>query len=174
MIARFARRASTTAPSRRSRKAKQAGFRTIINATLFNNAEADKVAAFFDDVMAMGIDGISVSPGYAYERAPDQQHFLNRRATKELFRGIFARQGKGRGREVGVQPVLDVPRFPGRQPDIPLHALGQPDTHLFRLAAALLPARRRLRQDLQGADGNDRLGPVRHRQLRKMRRLHGA
>ena len=77
------------------RKAKQAGFRTIINATLFNNAEADKVAAFFDDVMEMGIDGISVSPGYAYERAPDQQHFLNRRATKELFRGIFSREGKG-------------------------------------------------------------------------------
>jgi hopanoid biosynthesis associated radical SAM protein HpnH len=76
-------------------RAKQAGFRTIINATLFNNSEPAKVASFFDDMMAMGIDGISVSPGYAYERAPDQQHFLNRRATKELFRGIFARQGKG-------------------------------------------------------------------------------
>ena len=74
--------------------AKQAGFRVIINATLFDNAEAEKVAGFFDDVMAMGVDGISVSPGYAYERAPDQQHFLNRRKTKELFRGIFARQGK--------------------------------------------------------------------------------
>ncbi len=74
--------------------AKKAGFRVIINATLFDNAEAAKVAGFFDDVMAMGVDGISVSPGYAYERAPDQQHFLNRRKTKELFRGIFARQGK--------------------------------------------------------------------------------
>jgi hopanoid biosynthesis associated radical SAM protein HpnH len=78
------------------RTAKQKGFRTIINATLFDNAEPEKVARFFDDVMEMGIDGISVSPGYAYERAPDQQHFLNRRRTKELFRGIFARQGKGR------------------------------------------------------------------------------
>ena len=76
------------------RAAKKAGFRVIINATLFDNAEAAKVAGFFDDVMAMGVDGISVSPGYAYERAPDQQHFLNRRKTKELFRGIFARQGK--------------------------------------------------------------------------------
>jgi hopanoid biosynthesis associated radical SAM protein HpnH len=75
--------------------AKRRGFRTIINATLFNNAEPEKVATFFDDVMAMGVDGISVSPGYAYERAPDQQHFLNRNKTKELFRGIFARQGKG-------------------------------------------------------------------------------
>jgi hopanoid biosynthesis associated radical SAM protein HpnH len=76
-------------------EAKRRGFRTIINATLFNTAEPEKVATFFDDVMAMGVDGISVSPGYAYERAPDQQHFLNRAKTKELFRGVFARQGKG-------------------------------------------------------------------------------
>ena len=95
MIVRFASRASMIGRLKRSGKSKQAGFRTIINATLFNNAEPDKVAAFFDDVMEMGIDGISVSPGYAYERAPDQQHFLNRRATKELFRGIFSREGKG-------------------------------------------------------------------------------
>jgi hopanoid biosynthesis associated radical SAM protein HpnH len=76
------------------KEAKRRGFRTIINATLFNTAEPAKVASFFDDVMDMGVDGISVSPGYAYERAPDQQHFLNRNKTKELFRGIFARQGK--------------------------------------------------------------------------------
>ncbi len=73
-------------------KAKKAGFRTIINATLFNQADPERMARFFDDVMEMGIDGISVSPGYAYERAPDQQHFLNRKATKDLFRGIFSRQ----------------------------------------------------------------------------------
>ncbi|MDE2514517.1 MAG: adenosyl-hopene transferase HpnH, partial [Rhodospirillales bacterium] len=77
-------------------EAKRRGFRTIINATLFDNAEPEKVADFFDDVTEMGIDGISVSPGYAYERAPDQQHFLNRRRTKELFRGIFARARRPR------------------------------------------------------------------------------
>ena len=77
-------------------KTKAAGFRTIINATLFDNADAERTARFFDDVMALGVDGISVSPGYAYERAPDQQHFLNRRKTKELFRGIFARKKPGR------------------------------------------------------------------------------
>jgi hopanoid biosynthesis associated radical SAM protein HpnH len=76
-------------------ESKRRGFRTIINSTLFNTAEPEKVAAFFDDVMKMGVDGISVSPGYAYERAPDQQHFLNRTRTKELFRGIFRLQGKG-------------------------------------------------------------------------------
>jgi hopanoid biosynthesis associated radical SAM protein HpnH len=78
------------------RKVKAAGFRTIINATLFDNADPERMARFFDDVMEMGIDGISVSPGYAYERAPDQQHFLNRRKTKDLFRGIFSRKKAGK------------------------------------------------------------------------------
>ena len=73
------------------RLAKARGFRVNINATLFDTAEPERVARFFDAVTEMGIDGITVSPGYAYERAPDQEHFLSRRRTKELFRGIFAR-----------------------------------------------------------------------------------
>jgi hopanoid biosynthesis associated radical SAM protein HpnH len=75
--------------------AKARGFRVNINCTLFSDAEPARVAAFFDEVKALGADGITVSPGYAYERAPDQQHFLKRRATKELFRGIF-RRGRGK------------------------------------------------------------------------------
>jgi hopanoid biosynthesis associated radical SAM protein HpnH len=76
------------------RAAKQAGFRVNINCTLFNDAKPERVAHFFDTVGALGIDGITVSPGYAYERAPDQQHFLTRTRTKELFRDIF-RRGRG-------------------------------------------------------------------------------
>jgi hopanoid biosynthesis associated radical SAM protein HpnH len=72
--------------------AKRRGFRVNINATLFDTVAPDRVARFFDDVAALGIDGITVSPGYAYERAPDQTHFLNRRRTKELFREIFRRR----------------------------------------------------------------------------------
>ena len=86
------------------RLAKERGFRVNINCTLFDGAEPQRVAAFFDDVMAMGVDGITVSPGYAYERAPDQQHFLNRRRTKDLFRGILARE-----QQVEVQPVQPLP-----------------------------------------------------------------
>jgi len=71
--------------------AKAKGFRCNINCTLFNNADPERMAKFFDEVMAMGVDGITVSPGYAYERAPDQQHFLNREKTKTLFRNIFKR-----------------------------------------------------------------------------------
>ena len=78
------------------RLAKARGFRVQINCTLFNNAEADKAAAFFDSMKDLGLDGITVSPGYAYERAPDQQHFLNRTKTKELFRDILRRGAGGK------------------------------------------------------------------------------
>ena len=64
------------------RAAKAKGFRVNINTTLFNDADPEKAAQFFDTMTAMGIDGITVSPGYAYERAPDQKHFLNRAKTK--------------------------------------------------------------------------------------------
>jgi hopanoid biosynthesis associated radical SAM protein HpnH len=76
------------------KEAKAKGFRVNINCTLFNDADPERVARFFDSVKAMGVDGITVSPGYAYERAPDQAHFLNREKTKLLFRDIF-RRGRG-------------------------------------------------------------------------------
>jgi hopanoid biosynthesis associated radical SAM protein HpnH len=73
------------------KRAKERGFRVSINCTLFDGADPERVAGFFDEVMAMGVDGIMTSPGYAYERAPDQAHFLTRRKTKELFRDILRR-----------------------------------------------------------------------------------
>jgi len=77
--------------------AKARGFRVNINCTLFNSSGTpEQIAKFFDHVMEIGVDGITVSPGYAYERAPDQKHFLNREATKNLFRGIFKRGRGGR------------------------------------------------------------------------------
>ena len=74
--------------------AKQKGFRTQINCTVFDGADPERLAAFFDDMEAIGLDGITVSPGYAYERAPDQQHFLNRTKTKNFFRDVL-RRGRG-------------------------------------------------------------------------------
>ena len=78
------------------RAAKARGFRININCTLFNDAQPEKVARFFDSVKAIGVDGITVSPGYAYERAPDQQHFLNRGKTRQLFRDILSLGRKGK------------------------------------------------------------------------------
>jgi hopanoid biosynthesis associated radical SAM protein HpnH len=78
-------------------KAAQArGFRVCINTTLFQGAQPERVAAFLDEVTRIGIDGVMISPGYAYERAPDTEHFLNRQQTKQLFRDIFS---LGRGRK---------------------------------------------------------------------------
>ena len=57
-----------------------------------------------------------MSPGYAYERAPDQQHFLNRERTKNMFRDILARGNGGKNWEFTNSSA--VPGFPGRQPDL--------------------------------------------------------
>jgi len=73
------------------RNAKSKGFRVCINTTLFDGADPDRVAAFLDDVNGIGVDGVMISPGYAYERAPDTAHFLNRQKSKQLFRDIFKR-----------------------------------------------------------------------------------
>ena len=78
MTGRSARRESTTSAVAAMQSAKASGFRVNINCTLFSDAEPERVADFFDSVVELGVDGITVSPGYAYERAPDQQHFLNR------------------------------------------------------------------------------------------------
>ncbi|MCH7864581.1 MAG: adenosyl-hopene transferase HpnH [Proteobacteria bacterium] len=81
------------------RAAKKKGFRVNVNCTLFDQMNAREAADFFnfatDD---LGVEGITVSPGYAYERAPSQDHFLNRTKTKQLFRDIFKLQGKTKWR----------------------------------------------------------------------------
>ena len=74
--------------------AKSKGFQCNLNCTLFDGADPVRVAKFFDEMKAIGIDGVTVSPGYAYERAPDQAHFLNRTRTKQLFRDIL-KLGRG-------------------------------------------------------------------------------
>jgi hopanoid biosynthesis associated radical SAM protein HpnH len=79
------------------RAAKAKGFRVNVNCTLFDQMSAEEAAEFFDFATNdLGVEGITISPGYAYERAPNQGHFLNRRKTKQLFRDIF-RIGKRNG-----------------------------------------------------------------------------
>lgn len=74
--------------------AKARGFRVNINCTLFNQMTAEECAEFFDFCTnELEVEGITVSPGYAYERAPDQEHFLKREKTKNLFRDIFRLKG---------------------------------------------------------------------------------
>jgi hopanoid biosynthesis associated radical SAM protein HpnH len=76
------------------RAAQRKGFAVNVNATVFDNYKPEQLAFFLDFCKDLGV-GVSISPGYAYERAPDQEHFLNRRKTKELFRKTFE-LGKGK------------------------------------------------------------------------------
>jgi hopanoid biosynthesis associated radical SAM protein HpnH len=77
------------------KKAKEAGFSVNVNMTVFDGHSAEDIASFLDFTSDLDV-GVSISPGYAYERAPDQAHFLARRKTKSLFREVFAK-GKGKG-----------------------------------------------------------------------------
>jgi len=70
-------------------KAVGRGFRVTTNTTLFDGADPKRTQQFFDEMMALGVEGMMVSPGYSYQKAPDQGHFLGRERTKELFRQIF-------------------------------------------------------------------------------------
>jgi hopanoid biosynthesis associated radical SAM protein HpnH len=76
--------------------ARDRGFRVNVNCTVFDGHDPVKLAEFFDYTATLGVEGITLSPGYAYERAPDQQHFLTRDRTRKLFREVF-RLGRGRG-----------------------------------------------------------------------------
>jgi len=76
------------------REAVQRGFRVTTNTTLFEGADPVAVREFFDAMMALGVEGMMVSPGYAYEKAPDQQNFLKRKETNELFEMILSNRSK--------------------------------------------------------------------------------
>ncbi len=67
------------------------GFRVTTNTTLFSTADADRMREFFDRLMELGVEGMMLSPGYPYEKAPDQEHFLHRRQTTRLFQRLLHR-----------------------------------------------------------------------------------
>jgi len=73
--------------------AKAKGFRVQVNCTVFDGADSTRLAGFFDEMQKRGVE-ITISPGYSYERAADQEHFLTRERTKNFFRDVF-RKGDG-------------------------------------------------------------------------------
>ena len=72
------------------KEALKRGFRVTTNTTLFDGADPKSVRAFFDEMMELGVEGMMLSPGYSYDKAPDQKHFLGRARTRRLFRAILA------------------------------------------------------------------------------------
>lgn len=69
--------------------ARARGFRVTTNTTLFTGADTGRMRKHFDDMMQLGVEGMMISPGYPYAKAPDQAHFLHRRQTQSLFRRLL-------------------------------------------------------------------------------------
>jgi hopanoid biosynthesis associated radical SAM protein HpnH len=76
------------------RAAVAAGFRVTTNTTLFDGADPNSVRLHFDEMMEVGVESMMVSPGYTYDKAPDQKHFLGRARSKKLFRAILSNRKK--------------------------------------------------------------------------------
>jgi hopanoid biosynthesis associated radical SAM protein HpnH len=76
------------------REAVKRGFRVTTNTTLFDGADPNSVRAFFDEMMEAGVEGMMLSPGYSYDKAPDQKHFLGRARTRRMFRAILSNRKK--------------------------------------------------------------------------------
>jgi hopanoid biosynthesis associated radical SAM protein HpnH len=71
------------------------GFRVTTNTTLFDGADPKRVREFFSSMMTLGVEGMMLSPGYTYDKAPDQDHFLTKKKTRELFRTILSNRRDG-------------------------------------------------------------------------------
>jgi organic radical activating enzyme len=129
------------------RQAKAAGFAVYTNSTFFQNDSAQdviEVLQYLNDDLK--VDRMQISPGYAYEKAPD----------------------------LAAQPLRALPGLPGREDRLRVHPVGDPLVLAQGLAEALLPDGGRLHGDLQGAPGDHRLGELRPGQGPALRQLHGA
>ena len=72
------------------REAVKRGFRVTTNTTVFDGVSSKSVRAFFTEMMSAGVEGMMISPGYSYDKAPDQQHFTGRELNQSMFRKILA------------------------------------------------------------------------------------
>jgi hopanoid biosynthesis associated radical SAM protein HpnH len=103
------------------------GFRVTTNTTLFDGAEPKSVRAFFDEMMELGVEGMMLSPGYSYDKAPDQKHFLGRARTRRLFRAILSNRKKSWRFN---QSFLFLEFLMGKR-DYPCTAWGMPTFNIF-------------------------------------------
>jgi hopanoid biosynthesis associated radical SAM protein HpnH len=79
--------------------AKERGFRVTTNTTFFTHDSPDTVRQVLDFLNdELEVDAMMISPAYAYEKAPDQEHFLGVKQTHELFRAAFANGARKRWR----------------------------------------------------------------------------
>lgn len=115
------------------KEAKKRGFRVTTNSTFFNTDTPQtviEVLNYLNDDLK--VDEMMISPAYAYEKAPDQEHFLGVEQTRELFKKAFMRRQPA---QVAAQPLPALPGLPGGQGRLPVHRLGDPELLPLRLAA---------------------------------------
>jgi hopanoid biosynthesis associated radical SAM protein HpnH len=103
------------------------GFRVTTNCTLFEGADPNSVRDYFDEMMELGVEGMMLSPGYSYDKAPDQEHFLGREKTRDLFRRILSNRKK---RWVFNQSPLFLEFLMGRR-DYECTPWGMPTYNIF-------------------------------------------
>ena len=109
------------------KEAVRRGFRVTTNTTLFDGADPNSVRAFFDQMMDLGVEGMMLSPGYSYEKAPDQKHFLGRARTRRLFRTMLSNR---KAKWVFNQSPLFLEFLMGKR-DYPCTPWGMPTFNLF-------------------------------------------
>ena len=109
------------------REAIRRGFRVTTNTTLFDGSDPNSVRTFFDEMMDLGVEGMMLSPGYSYDKAPDQQHFLGRARTRRLFRAMLSNRKK---RWVFNQSPLFLEFLMGKR-DYPCTPWGMPTFNIF-------------------------------------------
>ncbi|MFI5610800.1 adenosyl-hopene transferase HpnH [Amycolatopsis sp. NPDC051903] len=78
--------------------AKEKGFRVMTNTTFFTGDTPQDVIGVLDYLNDLGVDNMQLSPGYAYEKAPDQDHWLGVQQTRELFTKAFGGGNRKRWR----------------------------------------------------------------------------
>jgi hopanoid biosynthesis associated radical SAM protein HpnH len=72
------------------KQAQAAGFRVMTNTTFFSTDTPEDVIDVLDYLNdELGVDNMQISPGYAYEKAPDQEHFLGVEQSRKLFSEAF-------------------------------------------------------------------------------------
>ena len=153
------------------RAAVDAGFRVTTNTTLFDGADPNSVRVHFDELMAAGVESMMVSPGYTYEKAPDQKHFLGQSAFEEAVSLDSVEPQE----ELALQRVTYLYGIPDGEEGSSLHPMGHADVLHLWLAEALLSAAGRLCRYVRRADGIGRVVELRDRERQSaMRELHGA
>jgi hopanoid biosynthesis associated radical SAM protein HpnH len=103
------------------------GFRVTTNTTLFDGADPNSVRAFFDEMMELGVEGMMLSPGYSYDKAPDQKHFLGRARIRRLFRAILSNRKKSW--RLNMSPLF--PEFLMGKRDFACTPWGMPTYNIF-------------------------------------------